>query len=166
MTLSRDNRLKNMENALKLMLGRLGDRGMYAEFFDPQDPAFSEIYSTTWQELESRGLVRGHHMMQTDSFELRGPGWLVAMSLTGKLETPEFQERFGRLSAALKRQVDGRRQKQVTTVASLAKDTGIAADWIYNVIKSNVWQQQNRVGAEFDEHELVWIPIDFNMEPL
>ena len=167
MSLSKEDRLKNIKDALKIMLDRLGERGMYVEFFSPQDPSFSNIHSTTWQEMERRGLIRGHHMQQSDSYDMCGPGWFYAMELAGKLDTPEFNERFGKLSAAVKRKVDGRQQRQPTTVEALAQETALPAHWIYNIIKSNVWRHRNhRIGVEFDHQEVVWIPSDFNMEPL
>jgi hypothetical protein len=167
MTLSRNDRLENLEYALRLMIERLGNRAMYAEFFDPKDPVFNEIYSTTWNELEQRGFVRAHKTSDSEFYEMRGLGWFCAMAVTGRIESPEFNERFGVLSAALKGLVDGRQQKQITTVEALVHQTGLPADWVYNVIKSNIWKHQhNRVGAEFDRFDVVWVPIDFNMEPL
>lgn len=167
MTLSKENRLQNMEQALRLMLGRLGDRAMYKEFFNPEDPIFTEVYPTSWKELEDRGLVRAHRTYTSVSYELRGTGWFCAMGIDDLFDTPAFEERFGKLSAAIKNHVRGRHEKQITSVGQLVEETGLAEDWIYNIIKAKVWKHQyNRVGAEYDSDDVIWIPIDFNMPPL
>jgi hypothetical protein len=167
MTLSKQNREDNIEYALRLMKGKLGDRAMFKEFFDSDDQEFAGVHPTTWKELESKGLVRAHRTLNSADYELLGPGWYCAMAIDDLFDTPEFQEPFGKLSAALKKYVDGRQEEGITSVSRLVEETGLTEDWIYNVITGKIWEyHMKRVGARLDGGEVVWIPIDFNMEHL
>jgi hypothetical protein len=151
MTLSKKQRLDNIEQALRMMAGRLGDRAVYRQSFKPDEPELAGVEETSWKELEARGLIHGTHTFTSDHYQLTGLGWFVAMELDDKCDTPEFQDKFGKLSSKLKSYVKGRREKAVTTVDALVDDVDLSQDFIYNVIKADVWQHKyNRVGAEFD----------------
>jgi hypothetical protein len=99
---------------------------------------------------------------------MAGYGWRQALKATGEIETPEFNEKLGRLSAALKAKVKGRRQEALTNAQALAAETGLSEGWIYNVVESRIWTYHlNRVGPEMDaSKKCIWVPIDFDMEPL
>jgi hypothetical protein len=168
MTVSKDTRLDNMKQALRVMLDRLAERPLYQEVFNPEDPAFAGIYNTSWKDLEDKSLLKGTHGMNFDYFQLTGIGWFCAMEIQGKFDTPEFQQRFGKLSAALKALVKGRHDQQITIIDGLCQSTGLPEHFVFNVIEGRVWKHKfNRVGPHFDESKtVIWIPLDFGVEPL
>ena len=73
MTLSKQARLDNMEQALRLMLSQLGERPLYQEFFNPDDPAFAGIHNTSWKELEDRSLLKGYSRLQLRLLSVHRP---------------------------------------------------------------------------------------------
>ena len=171
MTISTDDRLKNLQTALVVMKDKLGDRATYREVFDSEAEAFEEIYPTTWKDLEERGLVKGVPAWKGSTlYQLTGLGWLRAISSNGEIETPEFEQKLGRLSAALKARVKGRHQEAAATIDELAQETALPEDWIYNIVDSEYWRHwRHRAGPIFDSVDqlknYVVIPIDFDMEP-
>jgi hypothetical protein len=169
MTLSRNSRLENMDLALVTMNNLLGERPMLAKYFSPEQAEFVAVYETTWKELEDRRLVHGSHTLSSgSSYRLTGLGWLRAISSTGEIETAEFKARLGCLSAALKALVKGRRQRSLTNPKTMAEQTGLPEWWIFNIVESRIWEKHlKRVGPDFDDsRSIIWVPIDFGMEPL
>ncbi|MBI4479351.1 MAG: hypothetical protein HY651_04955 [Acidobacteria bacterium] len=157
-------RENNREEALRLMLERLGDRAIYKDEDLNDDPAFSGIYPTTWQDLTDRQLVSARPGISWCYYQLAGDGWLEALRLSGSLDTPEFQDHFGRLNATLKGFIS-RHQEGFRQVHVVADKAGVSEGWLYNILKSRIWEQrQHRCGAYLDESETVAIiPIRFNM---
>lgn len=168
MTLSRDTRVHKMAEALRIPLDRLGDRPIYMDEVLSDDESVKDIYATTWQELEERGLVKARYGIAWCRYQLTGHGWLKALKLKGELETPEFQERLGRLNATLEGFVKGRREEGIEQVHVVAAKAEVSEEWLYNILESRIWQRElKRIGAEFDDSQtMVIIPIRFDMEPL
>lgn len=171
MTVSRDERLENARSVLVAMRKKLGEQAVWRELFAPDDELFRDVFTTTWKFLVERGRVKAHYTIASADYELTGFGWLEAIEATGEIDSPEFQERFGRLCAALKRRVKGRREEGSVGLEELANETNLPEGWVYNVIESRLWElRYGRVGAEFDDADhfrnTVWIPIDFNMDRL
>lgn len=164
MTISNQTREENMAEALKLLLERLGDRAIYKDEVLNDDPSFTGVYPTTWKDLEDVNLVSARPGLNWCHYQLTGEGWLEALRLTGELDTVEFQERFGRLNAALKGFIS-RHQEGFQQVHVVAQQAEVPEDWLYNILKSHMWEQkQNRCGAHLDQSEtMVVIPIRFNM---
>jgi hypothetical protein len=168
MTLARDERVRNCQEGLVLMLNKLGERAIYMEEFEDDDPALADIYPTTWKELTDHGLVKARPGIRWCRYELTGYGWLMALKATGQTEAPEFRERLGRLNAVLKSFVKGRREEGFEQVHVVAAKATVSEEWLYNILESRIWQEElNRKGAGFDDSKtMVIIPIDFGMEPL
>jgi hypothetical protein len=168
MTLGRDQRAENCREALVLMLQKLGERAVYMEEFEDDDPALAGIYPTTWKELTDRCMVKARPGIRWCRYELTGYGWLTAMQATGQSAAPEFRERLGRLNAVLKSFVKGRHQEGFEQVHVVAAKANVSEEWLYNVVESRIWEEElNHKGAEFDDSKtMVIIPIDFGMEPI
>ncbi len=168
MTLARDERAENCREALVLILHKLGERAIYMEEFEDDDPALAHIYPTTWKELTDRCMVKARPGINWCRYELTGHGWLIALKATGQTEASAFKERLGRLNAVLKSFVKGRRQEGFEQVHVVAAKANVPEEWLYNILESRIWEEElNRKGAEFDNSKtMVIIPIDFGMEPL
>lgn len=57
MSLSKEDRLKDMGLALTLMLKELGDRAFGTVMFRVDSEPLAMIYATTWRELEGIGFI-------------------------------------------------------------------------------------------------------------
>jgi hypothetical protein len=165
MTLSKDTRIQNMAEALTLMLGKLGDRALFREYFERDSPDFADIYPTTWKELTDRHMLIEHPW---GTYQLTGHGWLMAVKITGQIESPEFRERLCRLNATLKGYIKGRRQEGLEFFEQVTAKANVPEDGLHNILESRIWESElNRTGAEFDDSKTaVIIPVDFGMEPL
>jgi hypothetical protein len=86
--------------------------------------------------------------------------------VTGRLDTPEMKGKAGRLAAALKRRVDGRRHDSSADRTELAQETGLEESFIYDAIDSHLlrhlfdiidayWASYDRMNNDID------IPMDF-----
>jgi hypothetical protein len=157
-----------METVLVAMYRMLDDQPLYTLIVYPDAPEFEGIYNTTWTDLEDRLFLQGFHGLNFSHYQLTGYGWLGAITVTGEIETPEFKEKLGRLSSALKAKVKGRGADALTNEQGLAAETGLPEGWIYNVVESEIWKYHlNRVGPKMDDSKTcIWVPIDFGMEPL
>lgn len=167
-TIARQDREENLRVAFALMLENLGDRAMDTTFFSPaQQPFENRILRTTWEEL-----VRQEYIEKVcqDQYRLTPKGWQIGIAITGTLNSSAFQERLGRLSAALKRHVKGRHDSVVVPLQDLAIDSGEDEGWIFNIIDSQADDPDDkRIKARWFEGErgrLVIIPVDFNMRPV
>ena len=169
MTISKQKREENMKEALRLLLERLGDRAIYKGEVLDDDPAFTGVYLTTWIDLADGNLVSARPGFGWCRYQLTGDGWLEALKITGQLDTPEFQERFGRLNATLKSFIDRKHGEEgFEQVHVVAAKADISEDWLYNILESRIWEkEQNKTGAQFDDSKtMVIIPIRFNMRLL
>jgi hypothetical protein len=98
-------------------------------------------------------------------------GWLAALEACGASGTEEYQERLGRILAAMKRHVKGRREPAVVELRQLASESREPEGLIFNVIDSgaSTSTRSERTGATWYRNErgrLVEIPVDFNLEPI
>jgi hypothetical protein len=168
MTLAKDDRLKNHVAALSLMIEVLGDRAIDTSLFDPTQPPFAEqVLRTTWEELARQDLVDCVTPLQ---YRLTARGWLVGLEVTDISKSTAYQERLGRVLAAMKRHVEGRKDSAIVPLAQLATESGEPEGWIFNVVDSRSSSTGNkRTGASWYEGvrgRLVEVPVDFNLEPV
>ena len=82
---------------------------------------FTEILPTTWRELERQRLVKP---LSFNRFELTPSGWIAALKATGRFDEPDMKEKAGRLTAALKRRVAGRKHDGGADRTTLAQEPG------------------------------------------
>ncbi len=136
MTLSKDDRYKAADRALRLMLPELpADRPYDWGEIDGDREPFVTVHPGTWRDLIRRGLVKGRGF---NCYELTGPGWISALKVSGKFDSDEFKKDAGKLSAALKKRVKGRRADDKVTREELEKETMLSESFIYNAIDSHL----------------------------
>ena len=166
MTVSKNEREENHRVAFRLMLQELGDRAIDTTFFDSSRPPFEgRVLRTTWEELDRQGNVQ---RMGSSLYRLTPKGWLIGLEILGTSKSSEFMERLGRLLAAVKAHVKGRRESATVSLQQLAEESKEAEGWIFNVIDSRASSTgSDRKGADWMERgRLVSIPVDFNLKPV
>jgi hypothetical protein len=60
-------------------------------------------------------------------------GWFQAQRVSGRFDSENFQKRRGRLCAAMKRAVDGRRDHSAVGLPELAQAAELPEGWVWNV---------------------------------
>jgi len=169
MTLSADDRRRDMGLARELIIQAVGGHALDSVECDTDEPPFNQILPTTWKVLEDRVLIR-----RTPGWgrrcELTGDGWYVCMKALGKFNEPEFHGMMQTLAAALQKQIKGRRDEALVYAESLANAAGLPLDFVFNAIESRLLDHEfNIEGAYWDEHGRtgMWIrvPIDFGHPP-
>jgi hypothetical protein len=152
MTESAEDRRENYYLALRLMLERVpSDRRYYEADIDADMQPFSAILPTTWRELERRGCVTGWGF---NRYDLTAEGWLEGLRATGQLGGQDIKQKAGKLAAALKSRVEGRKQDEWVRLQELASETGLPEGWIFNAIDSRLLMEL------FGIHDASWDPND------
>ena len=100
------------------------------------DLTVAHIYRTTWQELTDRELVTARDGIGCCRYQLTGSGWREALKITGQLDAPEFQERFGRLNTVLERLVNGRKEEGSAQTHIVAAQARVPESWLFNMLES------------------------------
>ena len=168
MTLANNDRLKNQKDALRLMIEELGDGALDTTFFESDERPFAgQVLRTTWEELAREGHVETVGALQ---YRLTAKGWLVGLEVTGISKSTAYRERLGRVLAAMKRHVKGRKDSTIVPLWQLAAESGEPDGWIFNVVDSRASSTGNeRTGAKWYEGargRLIEVPVDFNLEPV
>lgn len=165
MSLSVQERSDNLFYTLELLTRDVGDKWIQGVLFEPGGtPEYEAILQTTWLDLSSKGYIK------SDSYwYLMTPhGWLTGNIRSGKNRSDLFQERIGKISAALKNLVKGRDTPQFPFVESVAVASGVPQGFICNVIDSKLFERcLRRRGAEWEARgrgQLIKVPIDFGLE--
>ena len=173
MTLSKKDRERNNEVALKLMFEDLGEEPINQKCFQSNDSVYAaKIDRTTWEDL-----VHGEYLelvIPTEGcrvYRFTPKGWLFCLELTGTGKSAEFKERLGRIIGAIKRHVKGRSDPKFISPWQLASESGESFGLVFNVIDSRASSSLNsgRFGATWSKGQrgqLVEIPVNFNMEPI
>ncbi len=148
MSFSVQQRKENISIALLLMMQGLGepyDRQMH----EAKCETFKDVYRTTWEELAERDWVQDGGF---DRYWLKGPGWIAGLKVTGLFLAPEFREKAGLLSKALKARVKNGRKWGHASRTELAAETGLSEFFIYDAIDSHLLLEMfNRTDAYWSE---------------
>src|SRR5437867_7369570 len=107
------------------------------------DLTAAHIYRTTWLELTDRKLVTACMGIGCCRYQLTGSGWREALRITGQLDTKKFQERFGRLNAALNCLLNGRKEVGLAQTHIVAAQACIPEGWLYNMLESRIWEHEH-----------------------
>ncbi len=166
MTISQANQLENVDLALRLILVELGDRPIFATFFDPRSDSFKGILATTWKELCDQRWLEERELYGYAHYRLTGTGWMEALWRTGAGEKPELRESSGKLARALKAHVEGRHEDVIVELSRLADESGLSPAWVFNAIESNLLEilHRNRGAQWEDRGTLVRIPLNFGID--
>ena len=153
MTIGRREREENQQVAFSLMMKALGNQAIDTTLFDSEAPPFGEsILRTTWEEL-----VRGEHVsnVRSTQYRLTPRGWLAALEVSGAAQSAVYRERLGRVLAAMKAHVKGRRDSKVVDLATLATESKEPEGFLFNIIESRASSpvSAGRHGATWFENE-------------
>lgn len=160
-----------MFDALLLMLKELDQDGIDARKFAPPSDIFAPIYPTTWKELEDRLWIRRTDTIGHPFYRFTGDGWRTALDLIWNANQQMLTARLSKLAAALKDKVKGRDREGYVFLDSLAAETELPKNWIFNAIEGRLLDHRfGKTGAYWDERSvrgtMIRVPIDFGMEPL
>jgi len=164
MTLSRDARRKNLEDALLILMDDVGSQTFLTAFINERS-LDSRILPTTWLELKNQYLVR-EAMYGSGYYTLTGSGWIAGLKLLNQFDTPEMKLRAGKLCAALKDRVKGRQYEQMATVGEIATKADLSEDFVRDAIESDLIRELfGTKGAGWaapdGRGKFIEIPVDF-----
>jgi hypothetical protein len=166
MSLSKSERLQNVDEALRKFLLALGDKGITLRL-NPNHEWFLNIHPTTWKHLVDRRLVRPHPTTTSMAYEMTGAGWKEALRIAGHLETPEFKSRLGELLGAFKGRVKGRTSEDFVHPA-FAEGAGLSPGWVSNVVDAQLIEHcfRRRGVTWYARLQLIRVPVDVGLELL
>lgn len=165
MTLPKDARSENLDEAILLLMDALHGLSAMEVLIDERYDIDKRIVPTTWSQLKKQYLVR-----QTNNnrwaYTLSGYGWIRGLKLRGEFDTDEMKQKTGKLAAALKLRIKSvnREYDQFAGVSELATETGLPEAFIRNAIESNLIEELfGTIGAEWasDRGRSIRIPNDF-----
>ncbi len=168
MTVGKRDREENHNRAFRLMLEQLGDQAIDSTFFDPEKIPFNgQILRTTWEELVRQQRVA---LVGSSTYRLTPAGWVTAMEISGEAQAKAYQERVGKLLAAMKAHVKPRTDSAIVPLHQLSNESGEPEGWIFNIVESRPGSAgDQRIGAHWyagEKGRLIEIPVDFNLEPV
>jgi hypothetical protein len=168
MSLSEDDRLKALADALTLMLERLGDKALDSEIFNMNATPFDRVPKTTWREMEQFGFTERCDTIGHPRCRFTGLGWYNSLVVTDRLSDSQFKTRLSKLTAVLKDAVKGRHEDAYLYIGQLASASGISEDFIINAIESRLIDRHFSIqGAEWEHQwQLIRVPLDFGLRPL
>src|SRR2546428_8011791 len=108
MTLSPERRIRDQTMALWTMASDVGDAAQFDKYWRRSDPRFGGLASTTWVELQEKGLATRNPTQNEIRYDLTYEGWILGLALNGTLDDPAFHARCLDLVRFLKHLVDGR----------------------------------------------------------
>jgi hypothetical protein len=168
LSLSREERLENVELALSLIYQNLGAYAIREFVIDPHSSVFDRVHNTTWLELTDRfGFLTTFH---TRWYKLTGAGWLYWINRNEIADGSEFKARLGVLCSYLKGMLDGREQSKMTDIFAVEKNTNIPFGIISNIIDAGLIENKlRRHGAKWfsgKEGRIIVIPANFGLHIL
>jgi hypothetical protein len=165
-TYSEQDQKKNISLAFHLMMERLDDRSIVATLFCLDREPFSNIYNTTWKELEIQHWIEKLEIDGQPCYRFTGSGWLEALYQIGLFRDEALKNRMGGYEAILKSHVKGRRQDKVMLFDELVRETGLHEGWVFNAIESGLLQRSYGIhdATWVDRGFLVKIPLNFGMK--
>lgn len=168
MTVDVDERKAAATRALTLLAGLCGD--FRSIRFAEEDLAPAAPLRTTLGELKDAGLVK--LAVQPGSsphpYLLTLNGWYVAQNVSGRFDSEEFDQRRGRLCAAMKKATAGRNERAIVDWRHLAAEAKVPADWLLNVFEAQVLHRLDPKGRYHVRFEPPNVRIEptFGQEPV
>src|SRR5689334_11541867 len=106
MSHSAEERMNNLEAALRLFMSEIDGRSIREYLFSPGGPSYENIYPTTWDELIRRRWI--DDALAPHWCRLTGSGWLIGIQLLDLQDDDVFRNKMAKLAATLKGYVKGR----------------------------------------------------------
>ena|ERR1017187_48970 len=164
MTISQNDRMEDLKDALKRMAEDVGEQAVWRVDIGVESERYQHVKNTTWKELLDRGLVKWHC---PGYYQLTVAGWRAGVQLLGWDKGPELNGKLSKLSALLKDKVKGRHEEAYIDLYHAAQQSGLTEDLICNIIEGHLFEHSFKTkGATLDADYTIVIPIDFGMEPL
>jgi|SRR5579872_138387 len=169
MSLSREERIANLEYALKVFVRDVNDNWIRHVHITPGGDEYDVIFETTWKELISRIFLE--ELSMPGYFFLTGHGWLTGLELLGRKTDKDFRERVGRLFKTFKDEVKGRHEDAFIFIEDAATRSGLPTGLIANVIESKMCEYWFGMhGAHWESYKGrgcgIIIPLNFGLELL
>jgi len=168
MSISRKQRIENMDNALLLFFEAIGPQSLRMFFINRRDARYEDVLPTTWIDLVEQGYISDSRMRPFDVLTTKG--WTACLRLKGILGSPQFDKILGTLCASLKGHLDGRGQSVLVNVVTVANNTKIPEAMISNIIDARLIELLlNRRGVDWQpkmEGKLIIVPGNFGHERL
>ena len=150
MSVSKEEPQTDTALALQLMLRHVGDRKISDCIFDSTESPFNAIQRTTWTELQENNCVRP--FLDSQHYGLTGRGWLRALEKAGTTRDRAFLRAAEKLLASIKKLVKGSQGGvRMVTLQTLARESGLSENWIYNAIESNL------IEARYNKQGPTWV---------
>ena len=135
MTIDIGDRKAAVRRALVRLADLCGDARGIA--FGEADLVPASPLPNTVAELEAAGYVKViAFLSDPHPYALTLAGWLAAQRASGRLESEQFNDRRGRLCAALKATVKGRDHEVILEWRELAELAGLSEGWVWNILKA------------------------------
>jgi hypothetical protein len=169
MSLSKEERLANVEYALSLFVKDIGDTYYKEAFITPDGDNYQKLFPTTWHELLGRRYIKQPY--STNHYILTEAGWIWGLRFAGIYDDEVFRKRLGNVSRALKDRVKGRSEAALATAYDIAQSSGEPVGFVQSVIDSDILRALfNRVSAEWHKgtngSTVIYIPPNFGLELL
>lgn len=162
MTFSKDDLLANKALALQI-IGEHCASAAIGDEYEKDLPHFQPILATTWKSLADDDCVR---LSSRWHFRLTSTGWIKALESTGKFCDEQTKKDLGKLSAALKDRLEGRRDPALVGTHEIVTETGLPHYWVVNAICSHLIEHcLKKKGADWAPDDgmesMIEVPIDF-----
>jgi len=164
MTLSREDRIQDLADALRRMTEDVSEQAVWRVDVEIKSERYQHIRNTTWKELIDRGWAK---WFTYNTCQLTMVGWRKGIQLLGLDKDPNFRAKLSHLAAVLKDEVKGRHEEVYLDVFHAAERSWLTEDLVYNIIESKLLDYAFTIkGAWLDTDSTIVIPIDFGMPPL
>lgn len=164
MTLSPNERLNNLNEALIALLNHLGNNPFIAFFIEPMH--YPDVFPTTWKELVDSVFIKDLGM-NVRMYRFTRFGYIEALKQSGRSDQPQFREGLGNICRVLKYSLKGRTDFGHVVFQDLVRESGVSEAFAHNALDADLIRHiLGRNGAEWDGEHLVRVPIDFGQTPL
>ena len=169
MSMSKAERLADIQKALTLFCDHLGPQWFGQFLIDARRPEYSPIQQTTWLELVNERYINKAHSFPF-LFNITAYGWTKEMERRGLRDDSAFKETLGKLCRILKDHVKGRTAIAAVSLANVSRETGIPEGVVASIISANLIEGWlGRHGAKWADNfqgSLIVVPITFGLEKL
>jgi hypothetical protein len=170
MSLSKEERMANVNDALDRFVTDIANAPIRAYILDRNKSEYSFIYPTTWTELTDTYQYVRQAITFTSYFHLTPHGWKTCLERGGLDKDESIKKLIGKLCRHLKNSVKGRHEELVLNINDVAKETKLQPGLISNILEARLIEYWlNRHGAKLHPQlpeALLIVPTNFGLERL
>src|ERR1035441_4488420 len=145
MTLSRQRRIREMTDTVRMMSEDVGEDAIWKVDIDAKSDRYKHVHVTTWKQLLDDGLIKFRFF---DTYNLTDYGWRKGIDIRELHNQSEFRGKMARLAAVLKDEVKGRRKERYLEVSQIAERSGLTEDFIFNAIEAEILDRSEEHTSE------------------